>query len=74
MGGWVLVFDIETVPDLGRFALANGFEGKSDEEVREAMGDANCLLKCNSNPKAFQIAAMLSRSFAFGRKVRRRSQ
>jgi hypothetical protein len=39
MGGWVIVWDIETVPDLGRFALANGFEGKSDTEVRAALGD-----------------------------------
>jgi hypothetical protein len=39
MGGWVIVWDIETVPDLGRFAQANGFEGKSDAEVREALGD-----------------------------------
>jgi predicted PolB exonuclease-like 3'-5' exonuclease len=39
MDGWVIVWDIETVPDLARFALATGFEGKGDEEVREALGD-----------------------------------
>jgi predicted PolB exonuclease-like 3'-5' exonuclease len=39
MGPSVIVWDIETVPDVARFALANGFVGKPDEEVREAMGD-----------------------------------
>src|ERR1700730_14461124 len=39
MGSGVIVWDLETVPDLERFALANGFEGKSQEEVREALGD-----------------------------------
>jgi hypothetical protein len=33
------VWDIETVPDLRGFAAANGHDGKSDDEVREAMGD-----------------------------------
>ena len=35
----VLVWDLETVPDLIGFARANGLEGKTDEEVREAIGD-----------------------------------
>jgi len=35
----VLVWDIETVPDLCGFAAANGLDGKSDDEVRAAMGD-----------------------------------
>jgi predicted PolB exonuclease-like 3'-5' exonuclease len=35
----VIVWDIETVPDLKGFAAANAQEGKSDEEVRVAMGD-----------------------------------
>jgi 3'-5' exonuclease len=39
MGASVIVWDIETVPDLKRFAAANGHGGKSDDEVREAMGD-----------------------------------
>jgi hypothetical protein len=30
----VLVWDIETVPDLAGFAAANGHEGKSDDEIR----------------------------------------
>ena len=32
-------WDLETVPDLGGFAAANDLVGKSDVEVREAIGD-----------------------------------
>ena len=35
----VIVWDIETVPDLKGFAAANGHEGKGDDEIRAAMGD-----------------------------------
>src|SRR5438477_7119336 len=35
----VIVWDIETVPDLKGFAAANGHSGKSDDEIRAAMGD-----------------------------------
>lgn len=35
----VIVWDIETVPDLKGFATANDLEGKSDDEIREAIGD-----------------------------------
>ena len=35
----VLVWDIESVPDLKGFALANELVGKSDDEVREKLGD-----------------------------------
>ena len=35
----VIVWDIETVPDLGGFAAANGLIGKLDNEVRAEMGD-----------------------------------
>jgi len=35
----VIVWDIETVPDLRGFAAANGLEGKSDDEVRVELGD-----------------------------------
>jgi predicted PolB exonuclease-like 3'-5' exonuclease len=35
----VIVWDIETVPDLQGFAAANGHAGKSDDEIRIAMGD-----------------------------------
>jgi 3'-5' exonuclease len=39
MGASVIVWDIETVPDLKGFALANGHNGKSDDDIRAAMGD-----------------------------------
>jgi predicted PolB exonuclease-like 3'-5' exonuclease len=35
----LIVWDLETVPDLGGFAAANDLVGKSDVEVREAIGD-----------------------------------
>src|SRR4029450_1952954 len=35
----VIVWDLETVPDLPGFAAANDLVGKSDVEVREAIGD-----------------------------------
>jgi hypothetical protein len=35
----VLVWDLETVPDLKGFAVANDLVGKTDVEIREAMGD-----------------------------------
>jgi 3'-5' exonuclease len=35
----VLVWDIETVPDLAGFAAANGYDGKSDDEIRAELGD-----------------------------------
>ena len=35
----IIVWDIETVPDLKGFAAANGYNGRPDEEVRAAMGD-----------------------------------
>ena len=36
----IIVWDLETVPDLVRFAAAHDLVGKSDVEVREAIGDA----------------------------------
>ena len=35
----VLVWDIETVPDLAGFAAANGHEGKTEGEIRAELGD-----------------------------------
>ena len=35
----VIVWDLETVPDLKAFATANAHEGRSDDEIREVMGD-----------------------------------
>src|SRR5262245_33961366 len=39
MSSYVLVWDLETVPDIQGFAVANGHEGKSEEEIRAAIGD-----------------------------------
>jgi 3'-5' exonuclease len=39
MSNHVIVWDLETVPDLRGFAAANDLVGKSDDEIREAMGD-----------------------------------
>ena len=35
----VIVWDIETVPDIKGFAAANGHDGKGYDEIRAAMGD-----------------------------------
>ncbi len=35
----VIVWDLETVPDLHGFAAANDLIGKTDDEIREAIGD-----------------------------------
>src|SRR5437868_2090767 len=35
----VIVWDIETIPDLKGFAAANGHVGKSDDEIRAELGD-----------------------------------
>jgi predicted PolB exonuclease-like 3'-5' exonuclease len=35
----VIVWDIETVPDLDGFAAANDLAEKADEEIRDAIGD-----------------------------------
>src|SRR3982075_2241522 len=39
MGANVIVWDIETIPDIKGFAAANGLAGKSDDDIRAAMGD-----------------------------------
>ena len=38
MNNWIIVWDIETVPDLRGYAAANGM-GATDEEIREGIGD-----------------------------------
>jgi hypothetical protein len=35
----VIVWDLETVPDLRGFAAAHGLSGKTEAEVMEALGD-----------------------------------
>ena len=39
MSRHVIVWDLETVPDIAGYAAANGLAGKSDEEIREALGN-----------------------------------
>jgi 3'-5' exonuclease len=39
MNDSVIIWDIETIPDLQGFAAANYLVGKTDAEIREAMGD-----------------------------------
>jgi hypothetical protein len=39
MTSTIIVWDLETVPDLPRFAAANGLVDKTDAEIREALGD-----------------------------------
>jgi len=35
----VIVWDLETVPDIAGFAASNNLSGKSEEEIRGAIGD-----------------------------------
>jgi hypothetical protein len=35
----ILVWDLETIPDLKGFAAAHGHDGKTEDEIREALGD-----------------------------------
>ena len=35
MSDHVIVWDLETLPDMAGYAAANGLAGKSDEEIRE---------------------------------------
>ncbi len=35
----VIVWDLETVPDIGGYAAANRLTGKSGEEIRDALGN-----------------------------------
>ena len=35
----VIVWDIETVPDIKGFAAANGYDDRGDDEIRAAMRD-----------------------------------
>jgi predicted PolB exonuclease-like 3'-5' exonuclease len=39
MSNHVIVWDLETIPDLKGFAAANGYDGKTDDEIRAALGD-----------------------------------
>jgi hypothetical protein len=36
----ILVWDLETIPDLKGYAAAHGHDGKTEDEIREALGDS----------------------------------
>ena len=38
MSDHVIVWDLETVPDIAGYVAANGLTGKSDEKIREVLG------------------------------------
>jgi hypothetical protein len=39
----LIIWEVQTVPDLQPFAAAYGLIDKPDDEIREAMGDDACL-------------------------------
>jgi hypothetical protein len=41
MSDHVVVWDLETVPDIAGYAAANGLTGESDEKIREALGTSS---------------------------------
>ena len=47
----VIVWDLETVPDLKAAALMFGMEGKPDDEVREALGSGSQPPRTRRRPK-----------------------
>ena len=56
----VIVWGLETVPDLGGFAAANDLLGKSDVEVREAIGDKKKVWKATGSEIARHYRAQLA--------------
>ena len=65
MNGSVIVWDLETVPDLPGFAAANGLAGKPDEEVREAIGDnlsTSITRSCASARLSLTVRTIIGRS------------
>src|SRR6478736_238311 len=39
MSSTIIVWDLETVPDLRGYAAAHGLSASADDEIREAIGD-----------------------------------
>jgi hypothetical protein len=56
----VIVWDLETVPDLPGFAAANDLVGKRDADIREALGNAAARLCGGGDSSAIQRAAELT--------------
>jgi hypothetical protein len=61
----VIVWDLETVPDLGGFAAANDLVGKSDVEIREAIGTSTTGIGAPKNTPA-EIIDQLNREINGG--------
>jgi hypothetical protein len=61
----VIVWDLETVPDIAGYAAANSLAGKSDEEIREALGNKFEVLppwlECASSNKIIFLIEYSSR-------------
>ena len=65
----IIVWDLETVPDLDAFAAASGLDGKSETEIRSELGDKFpklifhrivCIgaLIASRNPNGWQVDAI----------------
>lgn len=48
MGAHVIVWDLETVPDLSAFAAAKALDGRPETEIRQALGEKFPKLICHS--------------------------
>jgi predicted PolB exonuclease-like 3'-5' exonuclease len=75
----VIVWDIETVPDLKGYAAANGHDGKTDDEVRVELGEKfpkhiyHSIITFNGSSfdlPVFRYRAMVHKVPAFGLSVR----
>src|SRR5262245_42958557 len=62
----VIVWDLETLPDLGGFAAANDLVGKSDVEVREAIGEKVPNGENSQNGRLWNIELVISGSVHLG--------
>jgi hypothetical protein len=60
----VIVWDLETVPDIAGYAAANGLTGKSDEEIREALG--NSFQSTSTTRLSVSARSSLIRSLTIG--------
>ena len=52
----VIIWDIETIPDLQGFAAANYLTGKTDAEIRDLLlrlGESNCQKLARGYPRRF---------------------
>ena len=73
----VIVWDIETVPDLRGFAAANGVMGRPDDEVRAEMGEKfpkliyHSAARCRGfDPRSVRPASWRLRTVCTGARTR----